>query len=58
MFVLPKIAQSCIKPCAIDDANDAKDADAADVASGGEMPTVSGGRLNHGQTACEPVQRG
>ena len=32
-----------LEVCAIDDANDAEDADAADFAAGGDMPTASQG---------------
>ena len=46
MFILPTI----------DDANDAEGADAADVASGGDKPTVFPGGVSHGQTACEPAR--
>ena len=45
--------------CAIDDANDAEDADAADFAAGGDMPTASqGGGVSHGQTAYGPAGPG
>ena len=44
---------------AIDDANDAEDADAADFAAGGDMPTASqGGGVSHGQTAYGPAGPG
>ena len=38
--------------------NDAEDADAAEFAASGDMPTVSPERLSHGQTAFEPASRG
>ena len=38
--------------------NDAENADAAEFAAGGDMPTVFAGGLSHGQTACEPASRG
>ena len=43
-----------LEACAVHDANDAQDADAAGFAAAGDMPTVSPG----GQTACEPVRGG
>jgi len=42
----------------IDDANDAEDANAADCAAGGDIPTASREGLSHGQTACEPASGG
>ena len=42
--------------CAIDDASDAEDADAADFAAGGDMPTVSMGELGHGQIPSKPAK--
>ena len=38
--------------------NDAEDADAAEFAAGGDMPTESPGGVRHGQTACEPASPG
>ena len=35
-----------------------EDADAADVATGGDMPTMSAGGLSQSQTACEPAEGG